>query len=130
MDKKQLEQAKKANSVEELSRMAKENGITLSDSAADELYRQLHASESALSDEELANVTGGGCSSSESLREKYAEVSYGDVCPSFVWSHWQPSSTRDHDHHMCLYCHYVITSKDDWGHHIVHPYCFCELQPK
>lgn len=130
MDKKQLDQAQKAKSAEELSQMARKNGIALTDSTAEEIYAKLHASEGSLSDEELSNVTGGGCSYSATLREKYVEVLWDSCCPDFVWSYWIPSSNRASDRRMCFNCHHVITSKDEHGHTFVRPYCFCELRPK
>ena len=55
-----IEKARKAGSVEELLALAKENGYELSKEEAEEYFAQMHKS-GELSDEELENVSGGGC---------------------------------------------------------------------
>jgi predicted ribosomally synthesized peptide with nif11-like leader len=59
MDQKLLAKAKTAKSAQELSRMAHEAGVTLSDAEADSYYAKLHQGDKELSDEELNNVAGG-----------------------------------------------------------------------
>ena len=56
----QLTKAKSAKSVEELLALAKENGVELSEEEAKKYYAEWHR-EGELSDEELQNVSGGGC---------------------------------------------------------------------
>ena len=56
----QIEKARQANSPEELLALAKENGIELSEDKAKEYFERLNNS-GELSDEELDNVSGGGC---------------------------------------------------------------------
>ena len=55
-----IEKAKRARSPEELSVLAKENGIELSEDKAKEYFERLNNS-GELSDSELENVSGGGC---------------------------------------------------------------------
>ena len=55
-----IEKARQANSPEELLALAKESGIELSEDKAKEYFEQLNRS-GELSDEELDNVSGGGC---------------------------------------------------------------------
>ena len=55
-----LEKAKKAESAEALKALAKENHYEMSAEEANAYFAQLHKS-GELSDEELENVSGGGC---------------------------------------------------------------------
>jgi len=95
MDKKLAEKAKQAKSEAELSRMAKQEGIALSDSQAEEVYQRFHSENQELSDEELNNVSGGGCSSAKELGAKYQKVNPGSIGGGFVWSYGQISRTDD-----------------------------------
>ena len=56
----QIEKARQANSPEEILVLAKENNIELSEDKAKEYFDRLNNS-GELSDEELDNVSGGGC---------------------------------------------------------------------
>ena len=60
-DSKLLEKAKAAKSVAELLDIAKENNIELSEEQAKTYFAQLSPNNGELSDEELDNVSGGGC---------------------------------------------------------------------
>ena len=64
-----IEQAKKAESVEALLALAKENGIGMTEEAAEKLFTEWHTTKE-LSDEELDSVAGG-CGEDE----------VGDPCP-------------------------------------------------
>ncbi|MCI8377020.1 MAG: hypothetical protein HFH72_00650 [Lachnospiraceae bacterium] len=55
-----IEKAKQANSPEELLVLARENDYPLDEEGAGELFERLHSS-GEISDEELDNVSGGGC---------------------------------------------------------------------
>ncbi len=67
MDKKVLlEKAKQANSPEELLALAKENGYPLDEEGAKAYFEKIHKS-GELSDDELDNVAGGGCSIDNSI---------------------------------------------------------------
>ena len=52
--------AKAAKSAQELSDLAKENGIEMTEESAKAYYEKIHKS-GELADEELDNVAGGGC---------------------------------------------------------------------
>ncbi|MCM1023705.1 MAG: Nif11-like leader peptide family RiPP precursor [Prevotella sp.] len=55
-----IEKARQAKSAEELSALAKENGIELSEDETKAYFEQLNKS-GELSDDELDSVAGGGC---------------------------------------------------------------------
>lgn len=57
-----IEEAKNAHSVEELIKEAGEEGIELSRGEAETAFEELHK-RGELSDDEVEDVTGGGCSS-------------------------------------------------------------------
>lgn len=59
-----MEKAGKAESVEELLALAKENDVELSKEAAEEYFAKMNKT-GELSDEELDNVAGGGCGSKQ-----------------------------------------------------------------
>ena len=63
--KELIEKAKETKTVEELSALAKENGIDLTGEEAKSCFARLHPKDGALSDEELGNVAGGGCSAND-----------------------------------------------------------------
>ena len=58
-----IQKAKDTKSAQELIALAKENGVELTEESAMAYFAQLHKS-GELSDEELGNVAGGGCSTS------------------------------------------------------------------
>ena len=58
-----IQKAKAAANPEELLKIAHENNVDMTADAAKEMYSELHA-EGSLSDDELNNVAGGGCSDS------------------------------------------------------------------
>ena len=60
MNEDLLTKAKQAESPEALVLLAKENGIELTDEKAAELFSQFHQC-GELSENELSNVSGGGC---------------------------------------------------------------------
>ena len=74
-----IEKAKQAKSVEELLALAKENGMEITEDEAKAYYAQLSPKSGELSDEELDNVAGGGCSVKVS-GHKYTVVSSGVSC--------------------------------------------------
>jgi bacteriocin-like protein len=110
MDREQFAQAKSAKSVKELSKMAHDAGIEISDSTAEKIFAEAHSSDRELSDTELSNVSGGNCSSdTETLDKKYRRVNADDVCVMFMLSYWL-SSVSDSTHN-CANCHYVVKNK-------------------
>lgn len=60
-DSKLLEKAKEAKSADELVALANENGVVLTAKEAEAYYAQLNPVSGELSDDELDNVSGGGC---------------------------------------------------------------------
>ena len=56
-----LVKAKKAKTPEELLAIANENGVELDEEGAKAYFEQLHQSTGELSDDELDDVSGGGC---------------------------------------------------------------------
>ena len=58
--KEQLEKGKQAQSVEEFLALARESGITLTEEEAAKYYAGLHNG-GELFDDELGNISGGGC---------------------------------------------------------------------
>ena len=75
-----IEKAKQAKSVEELLALAKENGMEITEEQANAYYAQLSPKSGELSDEELDNVAGGGCSVKVS-GHKYTVVSNAVYIP-------------------------------------------------
>lgn len=71
-----IEKAKQAKSVEELLALAKGNGVELSEQEANEYFTQLGKA-GELSDEELDNVSGGGCHKNDGR----LIVTIGKLCP-------------------------------------------------
>lgn len=60
-----FEKAKQTKSVEELLTLAKENGVELTEEQARAYHAQVNPTSGELSDDELDNVSGGGCGSKE-----------------------------------------------------------------
>ena len=61
LSQEQIEKAREAKTPKKLQELAAENGIQLTMEQAEQGYAQLHHSSSELSDDELNNVSGGGC---------------------------------------------------------------------
>ena len=61
MSSKVREKAKNAKSVQELLTIAKDEGIALNEEKATKLFNLFHPQSAELSDDELLNVSGGGC---------------------------------------------------------------------
>ena len=60
-----LAKAKEAKTVEELMALAKENNIELTEEKVNEYFSKLHSETGEISDDELDNVSGGGCLSDD-----------------------------------------------------------------
>ncbi len=56
-----IEKAKSAKTPEELMALAKENGMELTEESAKAYFEKLHPQSGEISDDELDNVSGGGC---------------------------------------------------------------------
>lgn len=61
MDRELLEKAKTVKSAEGLIALAKENGVEMTEESASAYFALLHPKTGELSEEELDNVSGGGC---------------------------------------------------------------------
>ena len=109
-----LEKAKQAESAEALKALAKENEYDMSDEEASAYFAQLHKS-GELNDEELENVSGGGCHNGGHL-----VVSPMHSCD--LWKckkHNREPEYSGHrnyytgaDVYRCPVCHAVIKCKD------------------
>ncbi len=62
LNKELIQKAKEAKSVEELMAFAKDNGVELSKEQADAFFKQHDVRCGEIADDELDNVSGGGCS--------------------------------------------------------------------
>lgn len=60
-NKEMIEKANAARSAEELQGIAGQFGLELNEEQAKICFDRLHGSSGELSDEELENVSGGGC---------------------------------------------------------------------
>lgn len=126
MDQKQLEKAKTAKSVRELSIMAHKEGVTLSDPQAERLFAELHPGDRELSDSELNNVTGG-CGETEAERQKkYLRVKANGYCDRHEWTNWAYTGIGSFvalgDRH-CSNCHYSESVASGTGYYctVIHP---------
>ena len=82
--------AMQAKSVEELLKLAEAYGYEISKEEAEEIYAELNQARE-LSDEELDNVAGGGCYSTD--KHGMLIVTVGNRCKYFVQSGWRSEST-------------------------------------
>ena len=88
--------AMQAKSVEELLKLAEAYGYEISKEEAEKIYAELNQARE-LSDEELENVAGGGCYSTNT--HGYLIVTSGNRCELFEQSSFRSGST-------CLSCFY------------------------
>ena len=65
MNQELITKAKAAKSVEELLELAKASNVELSDEQAKEYFAKLNPTKGELSDDELNDVSGGGCGESK-----------------------------------------------------------------
>lgn len=84
MKKELIEKAKQAQSPDELMAFARENGMELTAEEAQRYFRQLHPTVGELSDDELDDVSGGGCggSDSDAVETDSGDYFYQWVCPN------------------------------------------------
>ena len=80
LTKEQLEKARQAKSAEGLLALAKENGIELAEEEVKKYFDALNK-QGELADEELNNVSGGGCGGSN-VPSKVNVNSQNPTCPS------------------------------------------------
>lgn len=130
ISKEILEQAKTANSAEELVILAKENGMEVTQQEASAYFKQLHAS-GEIEDEELENVAGGGCGQAQVQKQTYRlfpdkghimwrgnkycyEKNQNRGCMSTYWLVKSQDSESGWVEWECPLCGY------SWGAHITH----------
>ena len=75
--------AMQAKSVEELLKLAEAYGYEISKEEAEEIFAELNQA-GELSDEELENVTGGSCYSTDSDTQGLLIVTLGNTCDGYV----------------------------------------------
>lgn len=119
-NKELLEKARQANSPEELLALAKENDMELTEESAKAYFEQLHKT-SELSDEELDNVSGGGCHSGDGRLivtlgnscEYWRCKSCGRTHNTYNWA--SPDCTLKRiDHFKCSGCVNMSYEKGLW----------------
>lgn len=133
MNKDQVEMAKTATSARDLSRIAHEAGLSLSDAQADSCYAALHSSEHELSESELSNVTGGCGEEDAVLAKKYPKVKSNHTCSDHSWSYWVYTGFATlpliAGGRICANCHYGKgASEGASGGNVL--FYFCEAHPK
>ena len=74
-----IEKGKKCISVQELLTLAKENDIDLTEEQAEKYFAYLNPSVGELSDDEISNVSGGGCYSEDG----YLQTTIGYGCEHY-----------------------------------------------
>ena len=104
-DKEIIEKIKKCKTVEELKTFGNEIDYSLTDEEAKEFFEKLSKC-GELSDDELTNVNGGGCTKWRNGRaysgnpEYWLIVTVGNTCPG-----WERSRTIGHDvRRVCPNC--------------------------
>jgi len=120
MDQQSVEKARKATSAEDLAKIARQEGVTLSKEDAEKYYSELHPEEGELSDSELNNVSGGSCYSTATLAKEYAQVSKASTCGNYSTDGWSAFSSGS-DEKTCLNCSHATTSTTS--------VYFCKLRP-
>ena len=84
--------AREVKSAEELKELAKAEGMELTEEAAGEYYAMLNPESGEISDDELDNVSGGGCKTTVNGK-KYTVVTSGLKC--FTGQYKKGSSHRE-----------------------------------
>lgn len=82
-----IEKARAAKNAEELLTLAKENNVEMTEESAKAYFEQLHPASGELSDDELNDVSGGGCHTSDGR----LVVTVGHIC-----GYWQCKNCSDH----------------------------------
>lgn len=116
MNEVMMAKAKEAKTVAELMELAKAENMELTEEKAQDLFARLHA-EGELNDDELDNVSGGGCA------ETAPEYKEGDIvalvskrCPDcngsvFKITHVVGESARMNDYWLeCIHCGLTATT--------------------
>lgn len=80
LNKELIAKAKEAKTPEELIALAKENGGEMTEESAKAYFDLIHPQSGEVADDELANVSGGGCHTDDG-REI---VTVGHLCTGFI----------------------------------------------
>lgn len=113
MTQEMIEKARQAKTVEEFLALAKENGMEMTVEEAKAYFEQLHPVTGELSDDELDNVSGGGCTTNGG----YTTVTSDLKCftGQFEENVWKNTSTGE------TYFRYNNTNsslRDLWRHNV------------
>ena len=124
MNNELMEKAKQAKSAEELLAIAKENGIEATEEEAKQYFAQLHSATGELSDDELDNVSGGGCNKGDGRLVVTIGYSCGNWACKYCGQKVAPSSHRCPKHTyklmelqapgICNNCDYMSYEKGLW----------------
>jgi len=79
-----IEKAKAAKTAEELLALAKENEVEMTEESAAAYFAQLHPTSGEVSEDELDNVSGGGCKTKVN-GESYTVVTSNLSCFNGQW---------------------------------------------
>ncbi|MBQ3216064.1 MAG: hypothetical protein IJB11_08090 [Oscillospiraceae bacterium] len=104
-----IEKARAAKTAQELQALAKENGWEMTEESAQAYFEQLNKS-GELSDEELSNVSGGGCYSGDRLVVTNFHCCDLWACEKCGSSHWSWKKVLDSGEDKVHSC-----SGADWG---------------
>lgn len=100
-----IEKAKTAKSIEELTAIAKESGIELTEDQAQVYFTRLNSPSGELADEELDNVAGGGsCGSFPGLNKCYDGWRCLS-CGSYTWYEGEAKYEAD----RCSCCRRLVS---------------------
>ena len=126
-----IKKARKADTPEDLQALAKETGWEMTAEEANAYYAQLNAHSGELVDEELADVTGGGCYKDGRLVVTHLHSCYDWLCKSCnhgleYKTQWvYHSDGKKHEYEAWTHQHYgVYCNEDQWYckncRHMVH----------
>ena len=79
MNSELIAKAKETKTPEELAALANENGMEMTEESAKAYFEQLHPTSGELSDDELENVAGGGCSAGNRKLDFTAKTKCDDL---------------------------------------------------
>lgn len=119
LNKELLAKAKNAKTPEELIALAKENGTEMTEESAEAYYNLLHPQNGEVSDDELDNVSGGGCHTKDgrlvvsalNLCREWRCKDDGSMC--YVNVMFVECNTC-HREAYCNSCHYCTYEKGLW----------------
>ena len=124
-----IEKARAAKTAEELQILAKESNFELTEESAAAYFAQLHPASGEMADDELENVSGGGCYKGDRLVVTLISGCKKWTCPdcgtdlmkysnvTHEWRHWC-SVTGETEYpyggYTCSVCKYISYEKGLW----------------